>query len=56
MKEPATSMGTTGQASTTPAVGATLTRNMNWSNGAVASSRQPPSALMLARADAGNAQ
>ena len=35
-----------------PAFRATLTRNMNWSNDAVASSRQPPSALMLARADA----
>ena len=33
---------------------ATVTRNMNWSNDAVASSRQPPSALMLARADAGS--
>jgi hypothetical protein len=39
-----------------PAVRATLSRNVNYSKGAVASSRQPPSALMLARADAGSEQ
>ncbi len=46
----------TGQASTIPAVRPTLRRSMNWSNGAVASRRQPPSALMSARADGGSEQ
>ncbi len=39
-----------------PAVIPTLSRNMNWSNGAVASSRHCPSALMSARADCGSEQ
>ena len=39
-----------------PAVSATLSRSMNWSNGAVASSRHSPSGAMVARADAGSAQ
>src|SRR6202012_1668509 len=44
-----------GQASTTPAVNATFNRSMNWSNGAVASSRHWPVA-MSARAVDGSAQ
>ena len=39
-----------------PAVSATLSRSMNWSNGAVASSRHSPSGAMVARADAGSEQ
>ena len=39
-----------------PAVSPTLSRSMNWSNGAVASNRHCPSALMSARADGGSEQ
>ena len=46
----------TGQASTMPAVRPTFRRSMNWSNGAVASSRHAPSGAMSARADCGSAQ
>jgi hypothetical protein len=45
-----------GQANTMPAVNPTLSRSMNWSNGAVASNRQLPSGLISARADGGSAQ
>src|SRR3954454_6053385 len=46
----------TGQASTTPAVSATLSRSMNWSNGAVANRRHCPSGAIVARAEAGSEQ
>ncbi|CFE45708.1 Uncharacterised protein [Mycobacterium tuberculosis] len=39
-----------------PAAIPTLSRNMNWSNGAVANKRHSPSALISARADCGRAQ
>ena len=39
-----------------PAVSATLSRSMNWSNGAVANSRHSPLGAMVARADAGSEQ
>src|SRR3954447_6554181 len=46
----------TGQARMMPAVSATLSRNMNWSNGAVANNRHWPSGAIVARAEAGSEQ
>ncbi len=45
-----------GQARMIPAASATLSRSMNWSNGAVAKSRHWPSGAMVARAEAGSEQ